>query len=100
MRLFMTQASTIRRYNLVVTNIFGIPLFVLDVSLILTAIVAAGLSVAVFILFRRQKEQRILNEKMEKTIDRILKIEDGAGGGIDGWEMALQERKRAENRKR
>jgi hypothetical protein len=67
--------------------------FVLDVSVIILAVLVIILGVAVFVLYRKSRAQQIYNAKMEKTIDRILRIDAGAGGGIDGWEMAHQERK-------
>lgn len=77
-------------------NIQGLQFFVLDVSVIVLAIIVLLLSAVVYNLIKKSREQQKYNASMEKTIDRILKIDAGAGGGIDGWEMALQERKQAE----
>lgn len=72
---------------------YGIQFFVLDVSVILLMLLVVGLAVAVVHLWRRSREQRKQYREIEKTVDRLLKIENGAGGGIDGWEMALQDKK-------
>ena len=73
-------------------NNAGLQFFVLDVSIIILTVVVVLLSVEVVRMHRRYTEQKKFNENMEKTIDRILKIEAGAGGGIDGWEMEMQEK--------
>ena len=73
-------------------NNAGLQFFVLDVSIIILTVVVILLSVEVVRMHRRYTEQKKFNENMEKTIDRILKIENGAGGGIDGWEMEMQEK--------
>ena len=73
-------------------NNAGLQFFVLDVSIIILTVVVVLLSVEVVRMHRRYTEQKKFNENMEKTIDRILKIENGAGGGIDGWEMEMQEK--------
>ena len=73
-------------------NNAGLQFFVLDVSIIILTVVVILLSVEVVRMHRRYTEQKKFNENMEKTIDRILKIEAGAGGGIDGWEMEMQEK--------
>ena len=73
-------------------NNSGLQFFVLDVSIIILTVVVVLLSVEVVRMHRRYTEQKKFNENMEKTIDRILKIEAGAGGGIDGWEMEMQEK--------
>lgn len=73
-------------------NNAGLQFFVLDVSIIILTVVVVLLGVEVVRMHRRYTEQKKFNENMEKTIDRILKIENGAGGGIDGWEMEMQEK--------
>lgn len=78
-------------------NNAGLQFFVLDVSIIILTVVVILLSVEVVRMHRRYTEQKKFNENMEKTIDRILKIENGAGGGIDGWEMEMQEKKARKN---
>jgi hypothetical protein len=71
----------------------GLQFFVLDVSVIILAFLVVALCAAVYVLWRKQRKQQILNEKMQATIDRVLGIEAGAGGGIDGWEMSYRERR-------
>ena len=76
-------------------NDAGLQFFVLDISIIILTVVVVLLCIEVVRMHRRYTEQRKFNEAMEKTIDRILKIEAGAGGGIDGWEMEMQEKRTA-----
>jgi hypothetical protein len=77
----------------------GLQFFVLDLSVVILGIIVLFLCAAVYWMYRRYSEQKRLYTAMQKTVDRILKIEAGAGGGIDGWEMAHREKLAAKRTK-